>query len=186
MVRLTIDNQNRLIFYDNPVGYVCGDGISAVVDEMFQRPELQKELERLRLTPQWRSGVYDQLISGSALITDTGEELKRCRVWQLRPNVDVGMRFIDHKTMVERFGAPTMDRYQLVYDGQLGTNDPEQVYTICRDVPPKDYCGHAMAMSDVVELYDRYGSSFYYCDRVGVQEISFCPQEQTSCMEMSL
>lgn len=186
MVRLTIDNQNRLIFYDNPVGYVCGDGVSAVVDEMFQGEELLAGLARFQLTPQWRSGVYDQLTSGTVLLTDTGEELKRCRVWQLRPDVDVGMRFIDYKTMTERFGAPTMDRYQLVFDGQMGTNDPEQIYAICRDAPPKNYCGHAMALSDVVELYDRYGSAFYYCDRVGFQEISFRPQEQAPCMKMSL
>lgn len=60
------------------------------------------------------------------------------------------------------------------------------VYAICRDAPPKDYHGHVMALSDVVELYDRHGSSFYYCDRIGFREISFQPQEQGSCMKMSL
>lgn len=186
MIRLTIDNQNRLIFYENPVGYICSDGTSAVVDEIFQSWELQKEMERFHLSPQWKGGVYDQLMSGSVLIADTGEELKRCRVWQLRPDVAVDMRFVDYNTMLKRFGAPTMEHYQLVFDGQLGTNDPEQVYAICRDVPPRDYHGHVMALSDVVELYDRHGSSFYYCDRIGFREISFQPQEQDSCMKMSL
>ena len=34
LVRFTIDNRNRLIFYGNTVGYVKDD--AAVVDEMFQ------------------------------------------------------------------------------------------------------------------------------------------------------
>lgn len=38
MVRFTVDNRNRLIFYGNPVGYVKDD--AAVVDEMFRTDEL--------------------------------------------------------------------------------------------------------------------------------------------------
>ena len=37
LVRFTIDNRNRLVFYGNTVGYVKDD--AAVVDEMFQTDE---------------------------------------------------------------------------------------------------------------------------------------------------
>ena len=44
MVRFTVDNRNRLIFYGNPVGYVKAD--TAVVDEMFRTDELNQYLSR--------------------------------------------------------------------------------------------------------------------------------------------
>ena len=49
MVRFTVDNRNRLIFYGNPVGYVKDD--AAVVDEMFRTDELNQYLSRMNLTP---------------------------------------------------------------------------------------------------------------------------------------
>lgn len=69
LVRFTIDNRNRLIFYGNMVGYVKDD--AAVVDEMFQTDELSHYLARLNLTPQWKEGVFDRLAAGEA----PGEEL---------------------------------------------------------------------------------------------------------------
>ena len=69
LVRFTIDNRNRLIFYGNTVGYVKDD--AAVVDEMFQTDELSRYLARLNLTPQWRDGIFDRLVAGEM----PGEEL---------------------------------------------------------------------------------------------------------------
>ena len=46
MVRFTVDNRNRLIFYGNPVGYVKAD--TAVVDEMFRTDELNQYLSRIQ------------------------------------------------------------------------------------------------------------------------------------------
>lgn len=69
LVRFTIDNRNRLIFYGNTVGYVKDD--AAVVDEMFQTDELSRYLARLNLTPQWKEGIFDRLAAGEA----PGEEL---------------------------------------------------------------------------------------------------------------
>ena len=43
MVRFTVDNRNRLIFYGNPVGYVKAD--TAVVDEMFRTWQLKKDVD---------------------------------------------------------------------------------------------------------------------------------------------
>lgn len=72
-----------------------------------------------------------------------------------------------------------------MFDGDLGTSDLEQIYTICRDAPPPGYQGYRMALSDVVELYDDSVSEFYYCDRVGFQPIQF-KQEQDPCIDMTL
>ena len=139
MVRFTVDNRNRLIFYGNPVGYVKED--TAVVDEMFRTDELNQYLRRMNLTPRWEDGVFDRLVSGEV----TGEEpvqlRKGCRIWQLKKDVDVAMRFIGYEDQVRKFGEPDAGNYTLVFDGDLGTSDLEQIYTICRDAPPPGYQG---------------------------------------------
>lgn len=137
MVRFTVDNRNRLIFYGNPVGYVKDD--AAVVDEMFRTDELNQYLSRMNLTPRWEDGIFDRLISGEV----TGEEpvlpRKGCRIWQLKKDVDVAMRFIGYEDQVRKFGEPDAGNYTLVFDGDPGTSDLEQIYTICRDAPPPGY-----------------------------------------------
>lgn len=136
-MRFTVDNRNRLIFYGNPVGYVKAD--TAVVDEMFRTDELNQYLSRMNLTPRWEDGIFDRLVSGEV----TGEELaqsrKGCRIWQLKKDVDVAMRFIGYEDQVRKFGEPNAENYTLVFDGDLGTSDLEQIYTICRDAPPPGY-----------------------------------------------
>ena len=186
MPRLTIDKQNRLIFYGNPIGYIRPEEQTAAVDNLFRGQELEAELQRLKLTPQWEDGLYDRIMSGEAFVTDSGAPLKRCRVWQLRPDTEVGMRFISYDQMTARFGAPQLEQYQLVYDGAPNTNDLEAIYAQCRDRPPKDYSGHRMGLGDVVELYDSGGSEFYYCDRVGFQPIAFAPEAQTQLQEQTM
>lgn len=179
MSRLTIEKQNRLIFYNNPIGYIQPEEQIAVVDTIFQGQELEAELHRLKLTPQWENDLYDRMTSGEAIASESGAPLKRCRVWQLRPDTEVAMRFISYGQMAERFGEPEMKQYQLVYDGAPDTNDLEVIYALCRDRPPEGYRGHRMGLGDVIELYGCGGSQFYYCDRVGFQPITFTPQEQS-------
>ena len=60
MVRFTVDNRNRLIFYGNPVGYVKEE--TAVVDKMFRTDELT-------LT------FCDRTVSGKLLHTFTGSNV---------------------------------------------------------------------------------------------------------------
>ena len=119
-------------------------------------------------------GVFDRLAAGEAPGEELGQPQKGCRIWQLRKDVDVTMRFIGYEDLVKKFGEPDADNYTQVFDGDLGTNDLERIYAICRDSPPPGYQGYRMALSDVVELYDASGSEFYYCDRVG-----FAPSSST-------
>lgn len=78
---------------------------------------------------------------------------------------------------LERFGQPDRKHYETVYDGLVGTNDPEEIYTLFRD-PVPGYDGRPIGISDVLELYDANGSEFYYCDRVGFRQIEFAPQQE--------
>lgn len=185
MVRFTVDNRNRLVFYGNLVGYVQDN--TAVVDEMFRADELTRYLNRMSLTPQWEEGIFDRLAAGEVPSEDPEHTHKGCRIWQLKNDVDVTMRFIGYEDLVKRFGEPDAGNYYQVFEGDLGTSDPERIYTICRDDPPPGYQGHHMALSDVVELYDESGSEFYYCDRVGFRPIRFDQsQEQAQCIDMTM
>ena len=125
MVRFTVDNRNRLVYYGNLVGFVQDD--KAVVDTMFQSDELTGYLARLKLTPKWSDGVFDRLASGEVPNMTDAVQLKNCRVWQLKRSADVSMRFIEYKQMVEKFGEPNRANYEPVFDGNLGTNDLEEM-----------------------------------------------------------
>ena len=77
-----------------------------------------------------------------------------------------------------------MSDYQTVYDGEVETNSLEALYTKFNIEHPPGYAGHSLSMSDVLELYDETGSSFFYCDRFGFQKIAFQPPEQTQTMQL--
>ena len=62
--------------------------------------------------------------------------LKNCRVWQLTRDSPINMRFIPYEALLERFGQPDRKHYETVYDGLVGTNDPEEIYTLFRDPVP--------------------------------------------------
>ena len=152
---------------------------------MFRTDELNQYLSRMNLTPRWEDGIFDRLVSGEVTGEEPAQSRKGCRIWQLKKDVDVAMRFIGYEDQVRKFGEPDAENYTLVFNGDLGTSNLEQIYTICRDAPPPGYQGYRMALSDVVELYDDSGSEFYYCDRVGFQPIRF-EQKQDPCIDMTL
>ena len=183
MSQITLEN-GRISFYGNPAGYLQKE--KAVVDTLFQGEELSQWLERQNLTPQWTDGVMERLIGGDIEMGEDSTPLKNVRVWQLNPTVDVGMKFVSLKDMESGYGSPSIQNYHAVYDGQLGTNNLEDIYTRCNIDHPHGYSGHSMSMSDVVELYDEGGSEFHYCDHFGFQQIDFAEQTQNQTMSMSL
>ena len=172
-------------YYGNPAGYVEKE--KAVVDRIFKSDELSAWLENRSLTTQWTDGVMERLLAGERLGgIETTVPLKNVRIWQLKPDVDVRMKFIPYEEMVRRFGEPSPEAYRIAYDGQIDTNDLEAIYARCNMNHPLGYNGHSLSMSDVVELYDAQGSEYHYCDRFGFQKISFESPEQTQTMGMSM
>jgi hypothetical protein len=98
------------------------------------------------------------------------------------------MKFISYEEMKKQFGAPDPENYVLAYDGQIETNDLENIWTKFNTRHPPSYTGHSLSMSDVIELYDHTGCEFHYVDRFGFQQIDFVGQEpeQTRNMTMSM
>ena len=144
---------------------------------MFQTEELESFLQKQALTIRWEDGVYDRLLLGqrSGRFDPEAPPLKNCRVWQLSRDSPINIRFVSYETMVQRFGQPSRNSYETVYDGLVGTNDPEEIYALFRD-PVPGYDGRPIGISDVLELYDEGGSEFYYCDRVGFRQLALRPR----------
>ena len=180
MQHILIGSHDRILCYGNPAGYITEK--EAVVDTMFRMEELESFLQKQALSVRWKDGVYDRLLLGQrgGSFDPEAPSLKSCRLWQLSRDSPIHMRFIPYETMVQRFGQPNRNNYVAVYDGQIGTNDLEELYTIFRE-PVPGYDGRVIGISDVLELYDTGGSEFYYCDRVGFQKIKFASQREELC-----
>lgn len=173
-----IENRNNYVYYyGNPAGYINGSG-TAIADNMFRSAELDAWFTKQGVNPQWIDGVYDRLSNGSS--GQTGEPpvpMKSCRIWQLKPDVDVMMKFIGYEEMTGRFGEPAPENYVSIYDGQTETNDLEAIWTKFNAQHPPGYTGHSLSMSDIIELYDNTGSEYHYVDRFGFKQIGFRGQE---------
>lgn len=168
---------NRILYYGNTAGYIARG--TAVVDPMFQTDELKSYLSNTKgLDIQWMPGTFERLATGKLDPEGNMQLLKSCRVWQLKPDADVMMKFIGYDELLERFGEPDPDNYRMVFDGEVDTNDLEELYAKFNIDHPAGYEGHSLSMSDVVELYDGSGSSFHYVDRFGFKEIGFDPPGQ--------
>lgn len=168
---------NRILYYGNTAGYV--EKGKAIVDPLFQNEELRAYLgEKKGLELEWRNGIFERLAEGRLDPEGNTPILKKCRVWQLKPDADVMMKFIGYDELMARFGEPDPDNYRMVYDGEVHTNDLEQLYAKFNLNHPLGYEGHSLSMSDVIELYNDSGSIFHYVDRFGFKEISFQTQEQ--------
>lgn len=177
--------KNSLIsYYGNPAGYTEKE--KAVVDRIFQNEELSTWLQSRSLTPEWVDGVMERLLAGERMECVESVPLKKVRIWQLKPEMDVRMKFICLDDMVKEFGGPHLEHYHMAYDGYLGTNELEAIYTRCNVNHPAGFTGHSLSMSDVVELYDDSSSEYHYCDRFGFRQISFSPEPHSQDMVQSM
>ena len=150
-----------IMYYGSRAGRV--EEGRAVVDPMFRGDELCRFLERQRQVQkvQWMDGMFDRLMAGGQE-AGTAQGLKNVRVWQLKPDVDVYMKFIGYGEMCRKFGPPDRDDYRAVYDGAAQTNDLEALYRKFGNdgsALPASYKGHSLSMGDVLELYDGTGAA---------------------------
>ena len=178
MEKILINNENLIIYYGNKAGYIKDD--QAVIDPMFQNEELVDFLTKEnRFNISWKEGVFDALIHNSAA---DAMGLKACRIHQLKPEVDARMKFISYDELIMRgFGKPNPENYQVVFDGELDTNDLDAIYEKFNMEHPSDYKGHSLTTSDVIEIYDDQESSFHYVNSIGFKDIEFTKPPQEQC-----
>ena len=158
----------RLFYYGSAVGYLEGDGLTA--DPMFRREDLERWLERKNLPVRWVDGVYDRLAHGESI--QNAQPLKSLRIWQLKPDTPIEMRFIGLERMAREFDGPNPSQYRIAYDGQAESQELEDIWNkFCRRTLPGG--DHPLAISDVIELYDVGGSAFYYVDKREIVSVDF-------------
>lgn len=177
MKSINISKEGIVEYYGNRAGYIKDN--AAIMDEMFRRDDMEQYLKNeIGMQVIWKNGVYDKLIQGK---TEDLTVLKNCRIHQLKPDVDMRMKFISYSELLQRgFGNPDMSNYRIVFDGSLGTNDLEEIYDLLsREERPEDYSGYPLSQSDVIELYDKDGSEFYYVDSYGFVKLAETEPEMT-------
>ena len=145
-----------------PIGYFEGD--TAVMDSDFWAGETAHGFayrgDKMRFEP----GLATKLLA---------EEEKRplprkVRIHQLKPKAAPEKKFICYALLCQRFGGISPEDYQVIYDGQLDTDDLNRLYEVFNaETLPRGYTGHRLSVSDVVELYDRNGSEYWYLDEEG-------------------
>ena len=163
-----------LIYYGNPAGYLS-DG-KVILDSIFDKGEIKEFLsEKEKLAVEVREGVYDRLLEGGGMeeVKIQGRE-RRIKIHQLKQGSPLMMRFISLAERENRgYGKPQAEEYALVYEGEVENFSLEEVWEKFGRRVPKDFEGHALSISDVVELIEDEASRFFYVEPKGFAEIVF-------------
>ena len=175
-----------LVYYGNPAGYLKDN--EATVDTMFQSKEFEEWLSEKKFISNWTEGVFERLSKGEKLGDPLVEisPLKSVRIWQLKTDSDLELRFRGYDEVLNVSGEPSKNNYDVVFDGELETNDLESIYTKFNIDHPTDFKGHSLSISDVVELYDESSSEFHYVDQFGFKAIEFEDQPQEHGMTIGM
>ena len=98
------------------------------------------------------------------------------------------MKYISYEDLINKgYGEPDIANYRMVYDGDVGTNNLEEIYDLFnQDKLPSEYTGYALSMSDIIELYDDLGSDFYYVDSRGFIKLDMHQMEETQGKEKKI
>ena len=105
----TIYMENGVIMYYGSRAGQIADGC-AVVDPLFHGPELQDFLDKQKHIREvkWMDGIYDRLMNAPKETGFRQTALKNVRIWQLKPDVDIQMKFIPFEELSHRFGPPDL------------------------------------------------------------------------------
>ena len=152
-----------LIYYGNPAGYLSEGKV--VLDSIFDKEEIIAFLsEKEKLAVEIRSGVYDRLSEGGGMeMTVEASKGRRIRIYQLKQDSPFMMRFISLAEREKRgFEKPQQKEYALVYEGEKFGRRVQ-----------RDFEGHALSISDVVEFSEEEVSRYFYVEPKGFAEITF-------------
>lgn len=163
-----------LFFYGNAVGYVREK--NAVVDSIFRREELDEYIRCSGWTVEWKEGVYDRLAGKEYQELEEAKAPVLIRIYQLGPKSNLLERFISWEERRRRgLGPPDLSVYRKVYEGEWETEAEreillEKIWVRFRDHKPGTEEGHALTISDLIEVEEAGERRIYYLDRTGFQE----------------
>lgn len=163
-----------LIYYGNPAGYLSEKKV--VLDSIFDKEEIISYLsEKEKLAVEIRPGVYDRLSEGGGMeLSGIETKGRRIKIYQLKQDSPFMMRFVSLAEREKRgFEKPQPQEYALVYEGEVDNFSLEDVWEKFGRRVPRDFEGHALSISDVVEFIDEKVSRFFYVEPKGFAEIVF-------------
>jgi hypothetical protein len=170
---IAVDTQGRILLFGKPVGIIRKAegrrGDAAIVDSECQLLEINRFLLSRCRSVKFQPGLAKKLEQEALL--EQAHLIRRARVYQLKPEIDPALRFIGYQELIARQGSVRPEDYALVFDGEVGSADPEAVYRLLRDHPPEEYRGHALTRSDVLELYNPKESRCFYVDTFALRPI---------------
>jgi len=167
--KVSIDDRQRIMLFGRPIGYIQKG--AATVDDACHLLEVNRFLMPRCKSVRFAHGVAKKLEQDEVM--DNAHHVRRARVYQLKPDTAPEMRFIGYEQLMVRHGGVDRENYALVFDGDVSSADPEEVYRMLRDSPPPGYKGHALTRSDVLELYNPKESRCFYIDTFALKPVEF-------------
>ena len=99
----------------------------------------------------------------------------KLRIYQIDLNLDgKNVAFRSYGEILSQYGGRVpAELYRNAYEGTVEAENLEDVFYIFNMDHPEDYRARSLSMSDVVEIIEDHGSSFYICDTFGFKEVPF-------------
>ena len=99
----------------------------------------------------------------------------KIKIYQIDLSLDdQHVAFRSHAEIQSQYGGRIpAELYRKTYEGAVEAENLEDVFYIFNMDHPEDYRARSLSMSDVVEIIEDHGSSFYICDTFGFKEVPF-------------
>ncbi len=99
----------------------------------------------------------------------------KIRIYQIEMSLDEKhVAFMPYAYMQEKYpNGISEGLYRMIYEGLVPTKELSVVFYIFNMAHPQNYRARSLSVSDVIEVVEENGSTFYYCDTVGFREVSF-------------
>ncbi|WP_317368297.1 YodL domain-containing protein [uncultured Tyzzerella sp.] len=146
-----------LYYYGNKIGYLYEETL--YIDENFKTDLLEEYIKNVDFNYIFEKEIFDKISKGDFLKGVIPKQLKKCRVWRLKNEVDEFLKFIPYKEVIEKYRKVVIENYEIVYDEEVETNDLQEIFEKFNNEEKYLY------ISDLIELYNNNESEVYYIDK---------------------
>ncbi len=96
---------------------------------------------------------------------------KSIKLYQISEMKDHRRLMFMNYDFVQQHGGVDSTEYELVFEGDVGTDVPERIYTIFNSYSqmPEGYAGRSMSISDILVI----DNSAYFCNTFGYVELRY-------------
>lgn len=114
------------------------------------------------------------------------------KIYQINGNRDENRMAFMHYDSLEKFqGSKDVNSsiYDKVWEGSIDGDGSslEDIYTVFNLEHPRDFRGHSLSVSDIVEIVDapEIEKGFYFCDSFGFKKVEFEPEKTQNAFEQT-